>query len=219
MVTNQIMTRKMGAFDILQRTKDGFFNATMLIKQWNNQSATERKMDNYFAKADTDTFIQTIMRRENLHTPKLVYVKSKASRGDSAGTWMHPLLFIDFAMWINPEFKYDVLKFVYDQMIKFRNDAGDAYRELSSAIASISSKVDMPARMQKLAEAINYVVFAEHYPNIRNDHGSETEMQDLLNMEKKLADLVNDGFIINFDDLIEYLRKQWLKRRTPKCLK
>lgn len=216
MVTNQIMTRKMGSFDILQRTKDGFFNATELLKLWNAQSPSLRKMDNYFNLNGTAEFIKTIQMRENLNTPKLVYLKS---RGKNGGTWMHPLLFIDFAMWINPEFKYDVLKFVYDQMIKFRNDAGDAYRDLSSAVATISSKVDMQARMQKLAEAINYVVFAEHYPNIRNDHGSETEMQDLFNLEKKLADLVNDGFITNFDDLIEYLRKQWQKRRTPKCLK
>ena len=73
-------------------------------------------------------FIETIIRRENLHTPKMVYVKSRASRGDEAGTWMHPLLFIDFAMWINPSFKYDVLKFVYDRMLMYRNEAGDAYR-------------------------------------------------------------------------------------------
>lgn len=34
---------------------------------------------------------------------------------------MHPLLFIDFAMWLNPAFKVKVLKFVYDELIKFRN--------------------------------------------------------------------------------------------------
>lgn len=38
---------------------------------------------------------------------------------------MHPMLFIDFAMWINPEFKYDVIKFVHDEMIRYRNEAGE----------------------------------------------------------------------------------------------
>ena len=30
------MIRKMGNFEVIQRTKDGFFNATALLKQWNN---------------------------------------------------------------------------------------------------------------------------------------------------------------------------------------
>lgn len=77
------------------------------------------------------------MERENLHTQDSTYVKSKASRGDNAGTWMHPILFVDFAMWINPKFKYDVIKFVYDEMIKFRNLAGDAYPSMCKAVSSI----------------------------------------------------------------------------------
>ena len=129
MITNQIMKRPLANFKVEQRTKDGMFNATALLKQWNEQAdVPQRKLDNYFASSKTVEFIETIMRRENLHTPKMVYVKSRASRGDEAGTWMHPLLFIDFAMWINPSFKYDVLKFVYDRMLMYRNEAGDAYR-------------------------------------------------------------------------------------------
>lgn len=48
--------------------------------------------------------------------------------------WMHPFLFIDFAMWLNPTFKYDVIKFVYDELINYRNEAGDAYREMAITI-------------------------------------------------------------------------------------
>lgn len=89
MNTNQVMIRPIGAFSVEQRTKDAFFNATALLKQWNGVHEAERKMDNYFASDKTKTFISTIMERENLHTPKMVYVKSKASRGANAGTWMH----------------------------------------------------------------------------------------------------------------------------------
>lgn len=71
---------------------------------------------------------------------------------------MHPLMFVDFAMWLNPVFKVKVLKFVYDQMLKYRNDAGDAYKELGTAIGKIVSKKFMPAAMCKIAKAINYVV-------------------------------------------------------------
>lgn len=98
MKTNQEMIRKMGNFNVIQRTKDGMFNATDLLKQWNNQSCSERKMDNFFASHKTNEFINTIIEREKLNTPKMVYLKTRGKKG---GTWMHPMLFIDFAMWIN----------------------------------------------------------------------------------------------------------------------
>lgn len=102
MKTNQIMKRPLANFTVEQRTKDGMFCATALLKQWNDQDGVvQRKLDNYFASSKTAEFIDTIIKRENLDTPKMVYVKSRASRGNGAGTWMHPLLFIDFAMWIN----------------------------------------------------------------------------------------------------------------------
>lgn len=58
----------------------------------------------------------------------------------NGGTWMHPILFVKFAMYLSPRFEYHVLKFVSDEMIRYRNDAGDAYKELSSAIMRIVPK-------------------------------------------------------------------------------
>lgn len=216
MKTNQVMTRKLADFEILQRTKDGMFNATLLLKQWNEQSISNRKMDNYFSSDKTKEFIKTIQERENLNTPKAVYLKSRGKY--NGGTWMHPLLFIDFAMWINPRFKYDVLKFVSDQMIKYRNEAGDAYRELSAAVQKIAGN-NMPDAMKKIAKALNYIVFGSHEQMIRNRQGEEAKQYELLSLEKKLADLINDDFIKDTDSLITYLRKKWNDKYTPKVLK
>ena len=36
MVTNQIIKRPMGMFEVEQRTKDGMFNATAFVNQWND---------------------------------------------------------------------------------------------------------------------------------------------------------------------------------------
>ena len=41
--------------------------------------------------------------------------------------WMHPYLFIKFAMWINSTFEVQVIKFVFDELISLRCDAGDNY--------------------------------------------------------------------------------------------
>jgi hypothetical protein len=217
MKTNQVIERKMGDFKVVQRTKDGFFNATSLLKQWNEKAVSERKLSNYFASEKTEEFIRTIMERENLNTPKMVYLTSRGKH--NGGTWMHPMLFIDFAMWINPSFKYDVLKFVYDEMIKFRNEAGDAYKELGSAVSKIVSKDFMQKAMPKIGEALNWIIFNGHEKLLRNKNGEEKSLRELWQLERKIADLINEGFITTYDNLITYLRAQYLKKNMPACIR
>lgn len=122
----------------------------------------------------------------------------------------------NLAMWLNASFKYDVIKFVSDQMIRYRNDAGDAYRELSSAIMKIVPKDFMPKAMQKVGEALNWVIFNSHEKMLRNKHGEEQKQRELWQLEKKIADLVNEGFLTDYESLIGYLRIQYQKRNYPK---
>lgn len=207
------MKRPLAQFTVEQRTKDGMFNATALLKQWNEQDGVaQRKLDNYFASSKTVEFIETIMNRENLHTPKMVYVKSRASRGNQVGTWMHPLLFIDFAMWINPSFKYDVLKFVYDRMLVYRNEAGDAYKALSSAMNKICTPHQMKKYMPILGRGINFIVTGRHEHKLRNEYGTEEKQKEYFELEKQVAMLIDEGFLKTPDDVANYLRRKFQKK-------
>jgi len=215
MKTNQTLTRQMGDFSVYQRTSDGMFNATALLKQWNELNGMKKEMKDYFVNQSTKEFIDTIIKRENLHRGNSPYVKSRASRGNNAGTWMHPLLFIDFAMWINPSFKYDVLKFVYDQLIQFRIEAGDTYREMAAEIARISRKQDVTHNITNVARAINIIVYGKHQREIRNKEAEEQSMRDLVKMQIKVTELIREGFIKTYADLIGYLRRIWIDRNQP----
>ena len=77
MKTNVVMTRKMGNFDIFQRTEDGMFNATSLLSQWNKKRGLSRgKEVNDFLKIDkTKEFIAEVELRENHNTNKIVLSK------------------------------------------------------------------------------------------------------------------------------------------------
>ena len=85
MKTNVIVERSIENLSVFQRSCDKMFNATDLLKKWNAASNVERKMDNYFMSDKTKEYIDTIMKKEDLHTPKMVYVKSRVSRGDNVG--------------------------------------------------------------------------------------------------------------------------------------
>ena len=218
MKTNQVLTRKMGNFDVLQRTKDGMFNATGLLKQWNLHSGQKKMIGHFFESQATEEFINTIISKESLSYRNSVIIKSRANKGDNSGTWMHPLLFIDFAMWLNPSFKYDVLKFVYDELVKYRNDAGDAYREMSVSIARLVEKTFLPTAIQDIAKALNYIVFNDHQSAIRNKKADESKLKELFDLEKDIAKLINFGFITSFEQLKSHLRERWAEKWQPKVL-
>ena len=220
MKTNQNLLRKMGEFEVTQRTEDGMFNATQLIKQWNSASGQQKGVHHYFEQSSTKEFINALMIEESKErnsaksTLSDIYEKK---RGIQGATWMNPLLFIDFAMWLNPTFKVQVLKFVYDELIKYRNDAGDAYREMSEAVAKLSKKGETAQNIAKVAEAINYIAQNDHAKMIRN-HADEGQMKEYVRIEKEVSMLITRGFIKSFPDLLEYLRKEWRRKYMPKVL-
>ena len=232
MKTNQEMIRPMGNFNVIQRTSDGYFNATHLLRQWNENAKSkpvnstdlkERRLDACWDSTNLDQLMSEIAENElNFKSQNFGDLKnalSKTCRGKkNGGTWMHPVLFIKFAMYLSPRFEYHVLKFVADEMIRYRNDAGDAYKQLSSAVMKIVPRDFMPTAMKKIAEALNWVIFNEHESGIRNKHGEESKQRELFHLESKVTDLINEGFITSYDQLLKYLRKQWNNNWQPKVL-
>lgn len=230
MKTNQIMTRTMGDFKVIQRTCDGKFDCTSLLSQWNSSNRNNtKKISDYLRLKETKDFVKALMEEPefkdgNSHllesTDYKDFPKSivAVTRGKNGGTYMTPLMFLDFAMWLNPAFKVKVLKFVQDEMIRYRNDAGDAYKELSSAVMKIVPSHFMPKAMQKIGEALNWIIFNSHEKMLRNKHGDEVKQRELRQLEKKIAGLIEEGFISTYEQLISYLRKLYRKNWEPKVL-
>lgn len=258
MKTNQVMKRQLGAIDVQQRTKDGMFNATAFLMQWNASTGEDKRIDHFLANGNTQEFILALVedienekaaksrqnselqlaenqqlsntrnsgyldiienqeltntpKKGDLRTPKTVMV---TVRGNNGGTWMHPLLFIKFAMWLNPRFEVQVLKFVQDKMLQYRNDAGEAYKELSAAIGRIVEKERMHEVMSTVGKGINYILWNRHEDGERNNHAEESEMRRLFDYERHVAALINDEFIKDAEQLMTYLRRQWNKKWNP----
>lgn len=225
MKTNNVILRPMGCFKVSQRTKDGMFNATDLLKQWNLTHPSElRNLDNFWKGTNLTLLMSEIAENElgfkSVDFTHLKSVLSKTQKGKhNGGTWMHPVLFVKFAMYLSPKFEYHVLKFVSDQMLKFRNDAGDAYKKFANSVQSIVNPSFMPVAMSNLSKAINHVVFGSHETMMRNKVGEEDKQQELFALESKLSDLIEDGFITSYDNLMNYLRRKWCEKYTPALLK
>lgn len=225
MITNQNMIRKIGNYNVVQRTKDGYFDGSELLRQWNaNPDNPRRRMSEFLDSPKTKEFLKALSADESQRRKTdigenqlLIKVSGRNTKsGKLPGrVWMNPLLFIKFAMWINPSYEVKVLRFVYDQMIKYRNDAGDAYRELGSAVGKIVAKDFMPKAMKKIGEALNWIIFNSHEKELRNKHGNEDKQRELYEFEHKVANLINEGFIKDYPRLIGYLRNQYSTMHNP----
>ena len=193
----------MGVFDVNQRTKDGMFNANSLLKQWNVANDSKKEIKDYFDNKSTQEFIDVLKNDESTIGGIVPMIKSRASKGENAGTWMHPYLFIDFAMWINPKFKFEVIKFVYDELIKYRNDAGDNYVSLSASGVKLKGYDFI-----EVAKAMQWIVFGRTGKELRQT-ATQKELVELNDLQSKLSFAIDMGYITTYPQLLSELRKIW----------
>lgn len=206
-----IMVRKMQDFEVLQRTQDGYFNGSKLLEQWSK--ANDRKdIDQFFRLDQTKQFMEVLEIEENLHpynsressvSTSYKITRGNKSKGIKNEYWMHPILFIKFAMWINPRFEYFVIKFVYDELIKYRHNAGDNYKSLTRSLSNFEN-----VNYCTIAKGLNYIVFGKHDENLRQ-LATPQQLKELADLQSKLAFAVDMGYIRTQDELVNEMRRIW----------
>jgi hypothetical protein len=155
MKTAVIMKRELMGITVRQNHKTGMFNANDLHKIGNEHRKVlglpPKQLAQYFTIAPTDELIKEICLTEVI---KLDDVK-KATKGKEGGTWLHPVVFADLAMWYSPKLKYKVLKWVMDDLMAARDESGDSYKRMSSTLSRCFPKeFEQPLSFIKVAKAI-----------------------------------------------------------------
>lgn len=205
MKTEVLMTRDLNGLKISQRSSDKFLNATELINQYNKANNKKKMMPEFWSNKGTSDFMESLAKNleeenigETLVLEKDLYT---TTRGKYGGTFMHPYLFVKFAMWLSPDFEVKVIKWVYDNLIDFRNQSGDHYLEMRQAIydryVEFFDKKPNPLVFIKEANYINKLVYGEYKGKKRNT-SSEDELDMLNKLQKANIKLIKEG-ISRFD--------------------
>ena len=221
MKTSVNMIRKLGKYEINQRTLDGKFNATDFLRSWNKDIDNDKKkiLHDFTRLSQTKEFMDELDKDIESQDDKSLFADTQAisiikgrntTKGKTADVvWYHPYLFVKFAMWLSPRFELQVIKFVADQLLEFRNDAGDNFNGLTSAVQKFRN-IDY----RTMAKGLNWIIFDRHERSIR-DTGTQAQLEELVDLEKKLAFAVDMGYIKTFDELINDMRdmynKKWAK--------
>ena len=106
-------------------------------------------------------------------------------------------------MWINPKFELQVIKFVYDELIKCRHLAGDNYNVLTAAVSKLPD-----CDYREVAKAIQWIVFNRTGKNLRQQ-ATQKQLSEISDIENKLAYAIDMGFINNQAQLICTMRKMY----------
>ncbi len=173
---------------IQQRTKDGFFNATELLSIYNSVSEKKKVFAEFWSNQNTQLFLKELEQEiVNSNTGKSLDLKThESSRGRGGATWMHPYLFVKFAMWLSPKFELQIIKWVYDNLIEFRNQAGDHFKEMCSVIyknyEDFFKEKASPLVYQAEARFLNSLVYGTFESGKRNEL-SESELSLLNNLQ------------------------------------
>lgn len=156
------MLRTLNGNIVGQRTDNGFFSANDLLNAYlmtEEGKKNPKILAEYFRKKSTDEIIEEI--RKDLNMENSTYLNNDVyniKRGSKGGTYMHPYLFVDFAMWLSPSFRLQAIKWIYDKLIPMRHLVGDTYKDLTKAIKDNLNPADY-TDYQREANMINELVF------------------------------------------------------------
>jgi len=140
MITKQILKRTVSTDIIVsdiagqmvrQNHKTKMFSATDMVALFKGKSIQQWEVLN-----STEQYIQTVMKREGLQRHEVIW-RPKITVGHNRGTWVHPMMAIDLAMWLSPDFKYDVIKWVWDNLCRYKDEAGDNHKLMCEAIHDV----------------------------------------------------------------------------------
>lgn len=207
---NRILPLEIGSVynetTVRQRTSDGYFCATDLLAAYEKATGIKKNMGKFVALESTKSFSGVIQKRASDESKakhpfsgsfqSAIGEPIQQKRGVKGGTWMHPYMFLDFAMWLSPEFKYNVMKWIYDKLIDLRHQAGDNYLVMCSVIQQryIDYYGEKPSHdiFQREAKYLNTLVFGDERGRQRND-ASEGQLTLLSNIQKLNAQLIKSG--------------------------
>lgn len=197
MKTEQIMERNLNGVVVRQSTKTSYFNANDLLAIYMSANPEKPKyVADYFANKTTQDYISAIqadiLNTQNSHIIKSPVIEPfHSKRGRNGGTWMHPYLFIDFAMWLSPEFKLTCVKWIYDKLIDLRIEGGDTFKHVNMAL--FDKKPNMaPHEYSNEAKMINKLVFNDPSGGQRNG-ASEKQLELLTKLQKLDVHYINQG--------------------------
>lgn len=155
---------------------------------------------------DLQSFIQEVDRDGLTKVLKKYGLYKTTGARKNRLVWCDSYIWVLFTMEMHPELYANTVIWLTDKLLINRIEAGNFYKGLSSAITKFRD-----ADYIKIAKGLNYLVFNRHEAGIRQT-ATQAELSEMTDIEKKLAFSIDMGYISSFTQLLEEMRKLYLKK-------
>lgn len=232
--------RELLGFRIPVMSKDGFISITDTLKVLNSKrrerGLADKRLDDVLSSKAINERIREIAKKLNenkvwtaafsalnnsnfsissLSDLRKIGLARRKGKGEDQAWFVDPYLYVLISMELDPEIYANVIIWLTDGLIKNRNDAGDAYIRMSAALWELLGHPDdFKDYISKVAEAINWIVFNEHYEGRRNS-ASMAELSDVIALENLVGMNIEEGIFKSFDEIIKFLRGRYARKWMP----
>lgn len=222
MKTEVILHRQFNGESVRQLSKCAFLCATDITAIYNKIRVAEGKgkkeLKHYFQLTSTIEFMEALCYEINQENSKgknrSFYSNLLINKGispkdlkmvkrgkDNAGTWLHPYLFIDYAMWLSPQFRAKVVIWVGDNLLHFRNASGDAYKSCNKALDKAFDIGNKYWEYAKVAKFVSKRIMDKEEPDQWNI-ASKDQLYQRDKLIQKIENACEFGNFTNIDDLL-----------------
>lgn len=184
MKTKVVMKRELFGSEIAQQSKSEFFSATDLVRcgnKWRRANElNDFQMTQWLGTKNVKEFITEMEGKYG-----------KCVKRSNKTTWVHPLLFIDMALAISPKLKVEVYEWLFDHLLKHRNDSGNSYREMSGSLyGRYGNHKQFPKFMSSVA---NYIKDACKVKDWQSANEKQLQLRDNIHRSIKMLCVVLDN--------------------------
>ena len=201
MKTNQILERDFFGGVVKQEHLTGYFcinDITIIANKYRkNQGLPEARWDKYISSKTTKEFFHALMNSEN----NADIIRTKRGRGGD--TWVHPLILMDYMMWLSPEFKVKAYQWLYDNLPIYRDNGGESYKKLSGIVHDKYSPAKVGMAMQQIAKNIKIFLQVDDWNKTTPEKNKQRdEIQKNLSMLLKANVEINEAFKIAINEVL-----------------
>lgn len=151
MKTEVLMQRNLFGEMVKQNNQTGFICANDIVSAGNKYRAL-----NNMKLFDFRSWIDAKGNKEFIEEMKAQFGEVVVTKkGRDGSTWLHPYICIDLALSIDPKLKIEVYKWLFDELLKFRNESADSYKKMCGFLFdNCTSKTTFHRDISKVATQI-----------------------------------------------------------------
>lgn len=201
-----------------QNKDDGFYNASQLLRDYNEHYPENPKfMKDFLRNKNTQNYIGSVlndnespMDNSPMGYDELIHFKKGRNTryGRTYDTYYFaPMLISKFGTWLSSDLERDIHKVLWNDILEYRKDVSKLMPDLKEAIKDFKCKGNIYVKLQSMLQC---AVFGKYQPKQKPlDKANENELFRYKQLQSEIVTLVKYHIINNYEDLRAHIQSYY----------